>query len=52
MIDSYRNAIQVVLFVVGLMGSIFLGSVLVAAAQSPMEMMQGMMMGGGDGMAI
>jgi hypothetical protein len=50
MIDSYRNAIQVALFVVALMGSIFAGFVLVATAQSPMEMMQGMMMeGDGNG---
>jgi hypothetical protein len=49
MIDSYRNnTIHVALFVIGLMGSIFGGFVSVVAAQSPMEMMQGMMMGGGD----
>jgi hypothetical protein len=46
MIDSYRNTIHVALFVVGLMGSIFAGFVSVAAAQSQMEIMQGMMMGG------
>jgi hypothetical protein len=49
MIDSYRNnTIHVALFVIGLMGSIFGGFVSVVAAQSPMEMMQGMMMAGGD----
>jgi hypothetical protein len=49
MIDFYRNnIIHVALFVIGLMGSIFGGFVSVVAAQSPMEMMQGMMMGGGD----
>ena len=44
--DFYRNnTIHVALFVIGLMGSIFGGFVSVVAAQSPMEMMQGMMMG-------
>ena len=47
MFDFYRNnTIHVALFVIGLMGSIFGGFVSVVAAQSPMEMMQGMMMGG------
>jgi hypothetical protein len=50
MIDFYRNTIHIALFVIGLMGSIFGGFVSVAATQSPMEMMQGMMMvGDADG---
>jgi hypothetical protein len=46
MIDPYRNTIYVALFFVGLMGSIFAGFVSIAAAQSPIEMIQSMMMGG------
>jgi hypothetical protein len=46
MIDPYKNTIYVALFFVGLMGSIFAGFVSIAAAQSPIEMIQSMMMGG------